>query len=140
MDDEIRRLNALEKKKLLLNEPNVCTICGKKNNEHQELQNLLKESDTLMTEFNRLLLPSNANSTSMINYLKSKENIEFKIESLRLHFVQFWQKYRSLEPQPTFLWPLPDKIKQTCDFNNQDLILEEWGKLLDEKRNALMKM
>uniref|UniRef100_A0A914M9L6 Dynein associated protein domain-containing protein n=1 Tax=Meloidogyne incognita TaxID=6306 RepID=A0A914M9L6_MELIC len=133
MDDEIRRLNALEKKKLLLNEPNVCTICGKKNNEHQELQNLLKESDTLMTEFNRLLLPSNANSTSMINYLKSKENIEFKIESLRLHFVQFWQKYRSLEPQPTFLWPLPDKIKQTCDFNNQDLILEEWGKLLDRE-------
>nr|CAD2174864.1 unnamed protein product [Meloidogyne enterolobii] len=133
MDDEIRRLNALEKKKLLLNEPNVCTICGKKNNEHQELQNLLKESDTLMTEFNRLLLPSNANSTSMINYLKSKENIEFKIESLRLHFVQFWQKYRPLELQPTFLWPLPDKIKQTCDFNNQDLILEEWGKLLDRE-------
>nr|CAD2192174.1 unnamed protein product [Meloidogyne enterolobii] len=89
-----------------------------------------------MTEYNRLLLPSNANPTSMATYLKSKENIEFKIESLRVRVVQFWQKYRPSEPQPTILWPVPDKIRQTCDFNNQNSILEEWDKMLTQEEEA----
>ncbi|CAK5022290.1 unnamed protein product [Meloidogyne enterolobii] len=136
MNEEIRRLNALEKKKLLSNDPYVCSICNEKNNEQQELEHLLKESETLMTEYNRLLLPSNANPTSMATYFKSKENIEFKIESLRVRVVQFWQKYRPLEPQPTILWPLPDKIRQTCDFNNQNSVLEEWDKMLTKQEEA----
>ncbi|KAL7073631.1 hypothetical protein ACQ4LE_007336 [Meloidogyne hapla] len=135
VEEEFRRFNTLERKKLLVNEPNICTSCGEKNNEQQELENLLKESDTLMTEYNRLLLPSNENANLMFNYLKTKENIKFRIESLRLRFVQFWQKYKPLQPLPTFLWPLPSSIERKGDFNNSDLILEQWDKLLDRNEN-----